>query len=99
MSFLNFTIALPKTADGFAGRKCAARGCGKYYQIEAKDAPTKIFCPYCGEAGALQATHTREQVEYVKEVGTEKLMKFAHDKFGEMLENVCREAEKGFKQL
>lgn len=87
MSTLWFTIKLPADGDGFVGRACKERTCGRYFKVQGSSKAEKLHCPYCGTAGAISETHTPEQAAYAKRVLKEKARKHVHDEVQKMLKN------------
>lgn len=85
MSTLWFTVRLPADKGGFVGRACTKIGCRRYFKVQAAESPRKLFCPYCGENGTVNQTHTPEQNAYARKVAEEKLRKYAHDEMARML--------------
>lgn len=85
MADIQFKISIPSDADGFVGRACRARSCGRYFKVQRSNLPKALYCPYCNTSGPLSQTHTREQIAYVRRVGEEKIKKYAHDEIQKML--------------
>jgi len=67
-----FSISLPKDADGYLGRECTEDQCERYFKIKpgtgltGEDLP--CHCPYCGHAGPMNSFHTKSQIEYATSV-------------------------------
>ncbi len=87
MSRINFHIPLPQSRDGYSRRKCADPSCSRAFHLQTKDAPSEIYCPYCGATGTIQETHSPEDVAYAAAVGREKAIKYAHDEFAKVFSN------------
>jgi len=76
---LGNSLFIPIRADenGFLGRECPQPDCEKYFKVqlgtglEGEGLP--CHCPYCGYTDSHDHFWTKDQIEYVKSVATQKI--------------------------
>ena len=81
---LHFTISFP-TDEGYFGRECNNRQCGRYFRVHSEDLQERMFCPYCGVQFHKDQFFTRSQLAFAHRVAEEKALKYAHDEIDRML--------------
>jgi hypothetical protein len=76
-----FSIPINPDTDGYIGRECPIQECLGYFKIKPGTGikgPAPCHCPYCGHSGDGGKFFTKEQIEYARSVGIQKVMDALH---------------------
>jgi hypothetical protein len=76
-----FSIPIRPDTDGYLGRECPIEECLGYFKITpgtGVKGPGPCHCPYCGHSGDSGTFFTKEQIEYARSVGIQKVMDALH---------------------
>jgi hypothetical protein len=76
-----FSIPIRPDTDGYIGRECPIEECLGYFKITpgtGVKGPAPCHCPYCGHNGASSTFFTKDQIEYARSVGIQKVMDALH---------------------
>jgi hypothetical protein len=82
-----FKIAVP-TDRGFIGRECNNPECKKYFKIFTERLKDEMYCPYCGILFHKNDLHTKDQINYIKDVGIEEARACAIEMIDSMFKRV-----------
>lgn len=85
----SYKISIPIT-NGFVGRKCSNKDCGKYFQIHQTSISKELICPYCGHKGPIDAMMTEQQKDYALNVVAEEAMSQIVGEFQNMFKGLER---------
>jgi hypothetical protein len=76
-----FTYTLSADTEGYVGRQCTHKACGKYFKVKPGTGLSnqpKAFCPYCGRDDVPSDFMTDEQKEYVLSLVGDQVMEEAY---------------------
>ena len=83
-----FSMPLPRDGDGFLQRQCPGAECEKVFKVKPGTGLTgpdlECVCPYCGQRGAADTFHTKNQVEHVQSVVHRVLSDHLYGEFKKM---------------
>jgi sarcosine oxidase delta subunit len=77
MSNITFQVSMP-TDEGFLGRECNGRRCGRYFRVHGDSIKATMHCPYCGTQFSNNELHTKEQVRYLQRAAEEQALEYMH---------------------
>ena len=79
----SFSVSIPRDEEGYVGRECPIAGCEGYFKVKpgtgltGKDIP--CVCPYCGHSGSNDTFFTKDQIEFARSYGIQKVTKALRD--------------------
>jgi uncharacterized Zn-finger protein len=104
MSTVTINISLPTDNEGFLRRECPY--CKRQFKliIQSTDEEVSgdsgsegdekdIYCPYCGQSADRNSFWTEEQVRFMRETATQKVVAPMVDEFGDKLEKMSRKTD------
>ena len=86
---ITFKISMPSD-NGFVGRECKNPKCKRYFKIHFSSLKNNMFCPYCGILFDKSELVTKDQLDYVREAGKEKMHAYVHKQLKDMLTKAIR---------
>ncbi len=86
---LTFTVSIP-SKSGFFGRKCPARGCGKYFKVHEDSLRDNVCCAYCGTTSSKNEFVTPDQERHTKAQAVEQATEYASRELNKQLEKLVK---------
>lgn len=85
----SYQITIP-TTNGFVGRRCSKKECGKNFKIYNSSIRDELVCPYCGSKSPIESMFTEQQASYAQDVVAEEVMEQVNDQISGMFDKLAR---------